>query len=88
MKVDKDRPSTWKRFAAENCTRCRANCCSMPVEVKLADLLRLGIASADEAVNSIKKLAKREGIQVLSVADLDLPPADNQQSLDLEEPKQ
>ena len=36
----------------------------------------------------IKKLAKREGIQVLSVADLELPPADNQPSLDFEEPKQ
>ncbi len=34
----------------------------------------------------IKKLAKREGIKVLSVADLDLPPADKQQSLDLKEP--
>ena len=59
MKVDKDRPSTWKKYSAENCTRCRANCCSMPVEVKLADLLRLGIAGVDEATNSIKKLAKR-----------------------------
>ena len=31
----------------------------MPVEVKVADLIRLGIASIDEATNSIRKLAKR-----------------------------
>lgn len=31
----------------------------MPVEVKTSDLIRLGIATIDEADNSIKKLAKR-----------------------------
>ncbi|MEK6627487.1 MAG: YkgJ family cysteine cluster protein [Bdellovibrionota bacterium] len=59
MKVDKDRPSTWKKYDALNCTRCRANCCSMPVEVKAADLVRLQIATNDEVENSIKKLAKK-----------------------------
>lgn len=59
MRIDKDRPSTWKKYDAENCTRCRANCCSMPVEVKAADLIRLGLATADEVANSIRKLAKR-----------------------------
>lgn len=59
MKTDKDRPSTWKKYEALNCTSCRANCCAMPVEVKLSDLIRLEIATLDEAQNSIKKLAKR-----------------------------
>lgn len=59
MKVDKDRPSTWKRYNEFNCTKCNANCCSMPVEVKLFDIIRLGLATQDEADNSIKKLAKR-----------------------------
>lgn len=39
----------------------------MPVEVRLSDLIRLGVASDDEAAGSIKKLAKRlikEGIIV------------------------
>lgn len=31
----------------------------MPVEVKLSDLIRLGLTDADEANASIKKLAKR-----------------------------
>jgi Fe-S-cluster containining protein len=59
MKVDKDRPSTWKKYEALNCIKCKGNCCAMPVEVKLSDLVRLGVASQDEADNSIKKLAKR-----------------------------
>lgn len=39
----------------------------MPVEIKLSDLIRLGVATEDEAQTSIKKLAKRlmkEGIIV------------------------
>ncbi|MNT74825.1 Flagellin N-methylase [compost metagenome] len=39
----------------------------MPVEVKLSDLIRLGVTDEDEASGSIKKLAKRlmrEGIIV------------------------
>ena len=31
----------------------------MPVEVKLSDLIRLGVVTNDEAAGSIKKLAKR-----------------------------
>ena len=34
----------------------------------------------------IKALAKREGIDVIKVADLELPPADKQQLLDFEDP--
>lgn len=59
MKVDKDRPSTWKKYDPDNCLRCKGNCCAMPVEVKAADLIRLEIATQDELDNSIKKLAKR-----------------------------
>lgn len=59
MSVDKDRPSTWKKYEAKNCTSCRANCCRMPVEIRLQDLIRLGLTDEDEASGSIRKLAKR-----------------------------
>ena len=59
MPLDKDRPSTWKKYESSFCTSCVANCCRMPVEVKLSDLIRLGIATEDEASGSIRKLAKR-----------------------------
>lgn len=59
MFLDKDRPSTWKKYDANFCTSCVANCCRMPVEVKLSDLIRLGLTDEDEAAGSIRKLAKR-----------------------------
>ena len=65
MKVDKDRPSTWKKYDSNFCTSCKANCCAMPVEVKSEDLIRLDVTTEDEIQHSIKKTAKRlkkEGI--------------------------
>ena len=59
MYLDKDRPSTWKKYESNFCTSCVANCCRMPVEIKLSDLIRLGIATEDEASGSIRKLAKK-----------------------------
>lgn len=64
---DKDRPSSWKKYQAGMCTSCSAACCTMPVEVKLSDLIRLEVVSEDEAGSSLKKTAKRlmkEGIIV------------------------
>ncbi len=59
MKPDIDRPSTWKQYRTEMCTGCFGGCCTMPVEVKLSDLIRLGLVTQDEADGSIKKVAKR-----------------------------
>lgn len=56
---DIDRPSTWKPYKSGMCNGCFGGCCTMPVEIKLSDLIRLGLASEDEAQGSIKKLAKR-----------------------------
>lgn len=56
---DVDRPSTWKSYRSEMCTGCWGGCCTMPVEVRLADLIRLELCTEDEAAGSIKKLAKR-----------------------------
>lgn len=65
MFLDKDRPSTWKKYDANFCTSCVANCCRMPVEIKISDLIRLGLTDEDEVLGSKRKLAKRlikEGI--------------------------
>jgi Fe-S-cluster containining protein len=57
--VDKDRPSTWRPYNSINCSNCRAHCCSMPVEVRAEDLIRLGLVTKDELENSVKKTAKK-----------------------------
>ncbi|MFP5518587.1 MAG: YkgJ family cysteine cluster protein [Bdellovibrionia bacterium] len=59
MKIDIDRPSTWRVYKKGMCQGCWGACCTMPVEIKLSDLERLGIVSQDEAEGSIKKLTKR-----------------------------
>lgn len=59
MIVDKDRPSTWKKYDSQFCIQCKAGCCTMPVEVKGSDLVRLNVISSDELENSVKKAAKK-----------------------------
>lgn len=57
--VDKDRPSTWRKYEKDFCTQCKAHCCAMPVEVKVSDLIRLKLLSQDEVDHSLKKSVKR-----------------------------
>ena len=59
MKTDKDKPWTWVKYKEGMCQGCTGACCTMPVEIKAADLVRLGVASEDEIQGSLKKLAKR-----------------------------
>lgn len=58
--VDVDRCDTWTRYRSGLCDSCAANCCTMPVEVRLPDLVRLGLVDAFEAEHeSPKQIAKR-----------------------------
>ncbi len=58
--VDVDRPETWTRYRNGLCDTCAANCCTMPVEVRLPDLVRLGLVDPFEAEHEEpKQIAKR-----------------------------
>ena len=58
--VDVDRCDTWTRYRNGLCEDCAANCCTMPVEVRLADLVRLGLVDPFEAEHEApKQIAKR-----------------------------
>ena len=58
--VDVDRPQTWSLYRRGLCDRCAANCCTMPVEVRLPDLVRLGWIDAFEAEHDEpKQIARR-----------------------------
>ncbi len=56
---DVDDISTWTKHTQQLCSKCRANCCTMPVEVKIPDLVRMGVITEFEADEPIKKLAKK-----------------------------
>lgn len=58
--VDVDRCDTWTRYHKGLCERCAAHCCTMPVEVRLPDLVRLGWVDPFEAEHeSPKQVARR-----------------------------
>lgn len=58
--VDVDRTETWSRYRNGLCDNCVANCCTMPVEVRLADLVQLQIVDPFEAEHEQpKQIAKR-----------------------------
>lgn len=58
--VDVDRPETWSRYRSTMCERCVAHCCTMPVEVRLPDLVRLELVDPFEAEHEApKQIAKR-----------------------------
>jgi Fe-S-cluster containining protein len=58
--VDVDRLETWTRYRNGLCDTCQANCCTMPVEVRLPDLVRLGLVDPFEAEHEApKQIAKR-----------------------------
>jgi len=51
---------TWVRYRSSLCQDCQATCCTMPVEVKLPDLVRMGVVDAFEAEHEApKQIAKR-----------------------------
>lgn len=58
--VDVDRIETWTRYRAGMCDTCQANCCTMPLEVRLPDLVRLGLVDPFEAEHEApKQIARR-----------------------------
>lgn len=59
MPVDKDKPNTWIKYKESNCLKCLGTCCTMPVEVKIEDLLQLGVITEDDFSINRRKLANR-----------------------------
>lgn len=58
-RVDVDDLSTWTRYKQQLCKKCRALCCTMPVEVKLSDLVRMGVITEFETREPVKLLVKK-----------------------------
>ncbi len=57
--VDVDRLDTWTRYRSGLCDACAANCCTMPVEIRLPDLIRLGLVDPFEAEHEEPRLIAR-----------------------------
>lgn len=61
--IDKNKPSTWRVYNSNLCVDCIATCCTMPLEVRIEDLVRLGYvdyADVDELTRKeTQKIAKQ-----------------------------
>lgn len=57
--VSIDRPETWVRYRARLCEDCMAGCCTLPVEVRIDDLVRMGVVDEFEAGEPAKAIARR-----------------------------
>lgn len=55
----KDTPRKWGLYKSGICEKCIGACCTMPVEVKAEDLIRLKVTTLDEVTQSLKKVAKK-----------------------------
>lgn len=65
VRVDIDDLSTWTPYRRQLCRGCRALCCTLPVEVTLTDLVRMGVITAFEAgepVGWLVKKLKKDGV--------------------------
>lgn len=54
-----DRVETWTKYNKDMCTSCMSTCCTMPVEVRIGDLIRLGVVDEFEREEPAKNIAKR-----------------------------
>jgi Fe-S-cluster containining protein len=56
---DPQRPSTWVPYKKGMCDGCWSGCCTLPVEVSAADLIRLELITEEEAAISLKEVGKK-----------------------------
>ena len=51
--------STWVKYRKKLCGQCSATCCSLPVEVRARDLVRMQLIDEFELEEPLKKIARR-----------------------------
>ena len=57
--IDINNTDTWTRYRAGLCDSCVANCCRMPVEATLDDLVRMEVLDAFELQEPLKRIARK-----------------------------
>jgi len=57
--ADLDRLDTWARYRSGLCQGCQASCCTLPVEVRIGDLIRIGLVDEFERDEPAKNIARR-----------------------------
>ncbi|WP_163338548.1 YkgJ family cysteine cluster protein [Desulfopila sp. IMCC35008] len=58
-RADMDNTATWSKYRKKLCYHCSASCCSLPVEVKPEDLVRMELMDEFELEDELKFVARR-----------------------------
>lgn len=59
LSVDIERLETWLKYRRGLCDDCVASCCTLPVEVRISDLIRMGLVDEFERAEPAKLIARR-----------------------------
>jgi hypothetical protein len=59
VQADIDNTATWAKYNKRLCDHCAASCCSLPVEVKPSDLIRMELMDEFELDEDLKHIARR-----------------------------
>ncbi len=51
--------NSWVKYRRKLCRSCKGSCCSLEVEVKAKDLIRMGLMDSFELEEDLKTVAKR-----------------------------
>lgn len=57
--VDKENPDTWVKYTKNSCKSCAGTCCTMPIEVRWEDLVKLNLVNDDDLTNPLKETIAR-----------------------------
>ena len=59
VQADINNIATWAKYSKKLCDHCASSCCSLPVEVKSSDLIRMKLMDEFELQVDLKQIAKR-----------------------------
>jgi Fe-S-cluster containining protein len=77
-----DRLDTWAKYSAPMCGSCISSCCTLPVEVKIKDLIRIGVVDEFERGDRRRtspSACRRKASSSASTRSRDLHPAAHEQ---------
>jgi Fe-S-cluster containining protein len=57
--ADLDNTTTWAKYSPKLCGHCAASCCTLPVEVKAGDLVRMNLMDEFSLQDNPKFIARR-----------------------------
>ena len=59
VQADINAIDTWAKYTKKLCSHCDAVCCSLPVEVRASDLIRMELMDSFELEDDLKLVARR-----------------------------